>query len=119
MKYLNLTIIGTSHIARQSLQEVTATIEKEKPDIIALELDKRRFYALTHKVKRKVRLNRMIIVHREIISVVLLMKSGEKFLLSSKKILTITTRTKRIAMPAIINLIPFLRSLYIFFPFYF
>lgn len=56
MKYQNLTIIGTSHIARQSLQEVTSAIESLKPDLIAIELDKRRFYGLTHKVKRKVKL---------------------------------------------------------------
>ena len=56
MKYKNLILIGTSHIARQSLREVAFAIEKEKPDILALELDKRRFYALTHEVKRKTRL---------------------------------------------------------------
>jgi len=46
MKYNNLTIIGTSHIAKQSLDEVEEAIEKGKPDIIALELDRRRLYSL-------------------------------------------------------------------------
>ena len=46
MKYGNLTIIGTSHIAKQSLDDVTKEIEEGKPDIVALELDKRRFYGL-------------------------------------------------------------------------
>jgi len=48
MKYKNLTIIGTSHIARQSLEEVKSAIEKIKPDIIAIELDRKRYYGLTH-----------------------------------------------------------------------
>ncbi|MBW2996054.1 TraB/GumN family protein [Candidatus Woesearchaeota archaeon] len=56
MHYKNLTLIGTSHIAKESLKEVTAAIVKQQPDIIALELDKKRFYALTHEVKRRVRL---------------------------------------------------------------
>ena len=34
MKYNNLTIIGTSHIAKQSLDEVEKAIEEEKPGII-------------------------------------------------------------------------------------
>ncbi len=49
----NLTIIGTSHIARQSLEEIKDFIETKKPDIIALELDMRRAYALMHKIKHK------------------------------------------------------------------
>ncbi len=56
MRYKNLTLIGTSHIAKQSIREVGAAIEKEKPDIVAIELDRKRFYALTHKTKRKIRL---------------------------------------------------------------
>jgi len=46
MKYNNLTIIGTSHIAKQSIDEVEEAIFKGKPDIIALELDRRRLYSL-------------------------------------------------------------------------
>lgn len=46
MEYKNLIVIGTSHIAKQSLLEVTNAIEKLKPEIIALELDKNRFTAL-------------------------------------------------------------------------
>ncbi len=52
MKYLNLTIIGTSHIAKQSLDEVKETIINEKPDIIALELDEKRLRALLSKRKK-------------------------------------------------------------------
>lgn len=49
MKYGNLTIIGTSHIAKQSLDDVEREIKEGKPDIVALELDKRRLYGLFHK----------------------------------------------------------------------
>ena len=49
MKYKNLIIIGTSHIAKQSVDEVKELIEQEKPEIIALELDHRRLYALLNK----------------------------------------------------------------------
>lgn len=49
MDYKNLKIIGTSHIAKESLEEVEKTIEYVKPDIIALELDSRRLYGLFKK----------------------------------------------------------------------
>ena len=54
MKYKNLTMIGTSHIAKQSLDDVKKAIEEGKPDIVALELDKKRLYALFQKKKSKV-----------------------------------------------------------------
>lgn len=53
MRYKNLNIIGTSHIAKQSIDSVKNTILNEKPDIVALELDKNRFYGLMHNKKRK------------------------------------------------------------------
>ena len=46
MIYRNLTIIGTSHIAKQSLEDVEKAIVDGKPDIVALELDRRRLYSL-------------------------------------------------------------------------
>ena len=49
MEYRNLTIIGTSHIAKQSLEDVEKEIVEGKPDIIALELDRRRLYSLFKK----------------------------------------------------------------------
>jgi len=54
MRYKNLNIIGTSHIAKQSVDSVKNTILKEKPDIIALELDKNRLYGIMHNQKRKI-----------------------------------------------------------------
>lgn len=57
--FQNLTIIGTSHIARQSIQEVTTAIREIKPEIIALELDPNRFQALLQKKKRKIGLSEL------------------------------------------------------------
>lgn len=42
----NIIIIGSSHIAKQSLKEVEETILKENPDFVAIELDKKRFAGL-------------------------------------------------------------------------
>jgi len=53
--YKNLTIVGTSHIARESILEVKNFILNNKPEIIALELDKKRLIALFDK--RKLKLN--------------------------------------------------------------
>ena len=50
--YKNLILIGTSHISMQSVKEVEHNILAHKPQIIALELDSERFYALTHKRKK-------------------------------------------------------------------
>lgn len=49
-----LTIIGTSHIAKESVREVKRFIEEEKPDIVAVELDPRRLHSLMSKTKKKV-----------------------------------------------------------------
>ncbi|MBW2975564.1 TraB/GumN family protein [Candidatus Woesearchaeota archaeon] len=54
MRYKNLKIIGTSHIAKESLDEVKNAVEQEKPDIIAIELDKERLYALMSTKKGKI-----------------------------------------------------------------
>jgi len=56
MQYQNLTLIGTSHIAKQSLEDVKNAIELGKPDIICLELDSQRYYALLHNKKGKIRI---------------------------------------------------------------
>ncbi|MBW3011222.1 hypothetical protein KY326_03320, partial [Candidatus Woesearchaeota archaeon] len=53
MKYKNLTLLGTSHIAQQSLDQVKESIEKIKPDIVALELDKNQLFALISGKRRK------------------------------------------------------------------
>ncbi len=56
MKYKNLTIIGTSHIAKQSINQVKEAIESQKPEIIGIELDQKRLYGLLHKGKRSINL---------------------------------------------------------------
>jgi pheromone shutdown-related protein TraB len=53
MQYKNLILLGTSHIAKQSLDEVENTINSLKPDIVCIELDKKRLYALTNKDKKR------------------------------------------------------------------
>ncbi|MBD3259228.1 hypothetical protein GF371_01195 [Candidatus Woesearchaeota archaeon] len=55
IKYENLTIMGTSHIAKESLDQVADYIERQKPDILALELDKKRLYALLAGKKKRAR----------------------------------------------------------------
>lgn len=55
LRYKNILLVGTSHIAKQSLKEVEFAIEHGKPEIVALELDRKRFYALMNNEKRKVR----------------------------------------------------------------
>lgn len=55
MKYRNLIVIGTSHIASESMDEVKRVIESEKPDIVAMELDKKRLAALVSKKPGKLR----------------------------------------------------------------
>ncbi len=50
--YKKFTLIGSSHIAQQSVDEVREAIEGGKPDIVALELDSKRAYGLLHKPKK-------------------------------------------------------------------
>jgi len=57
-KYKNLTLIGTSHIAKESVLEVRKTIENEEPDIIAIELDRGRYIAITQNIKSKIDIRR-------------------------------------------------------------
>ena len=51
-----LKIIGTSHIAAESIQAVKNTIKELKPDIVCLELDPRRAHALLHNHKARLSL---------------------------------------------------------------
>ena len=56
MNYKTLTIIGTSHIAAQSINEIRNSVQKHTPNIIAIELDKNRYKALISKKKQRNRL---------------------------------------------------------------
>ena len=53
--YKNLYILGTSHISKDSVKKVEEFILKDKPYIIAIELDKKRLYALVNEVKLSVK----------------------------------------------------------------
>jgi len=55
-RYANLYVIGTSHISKESVKEVEATITNLKPEIIAIELDKQRLQALLNKTPQKISL---------------------------------------------------------------
>ncbi len=55
--FRNLILIGTSHIAKESIDEVERIITEERPDVVALELDKGRFYALLHGIKGRIGIN--------------------------------------------------------------
>lgn len=48
----NLMILGSSHIAKQSIKEVKDAVKSFEPDIIAVELDARRLPALFDKKKK-------------------------------------------------------------------
>ena len=47
----NIILIGTAHISKESVEEVKQAIKKYKPDIVAVELCKRRYEAITKKDK--------------------------------------------------------------------
>lgn len=49
IRYKNLILIGTSHIAASSIREVETVIRLENPTIVALELDRQRFHGLLEK----------------------------------------------------------------------
>lgn len=55
--YKNLTILGTSHISKESIKQVETQIMRDNPKIIAIELDKKRFCALVSNKKDKLRLS--------------------------------------------------------------
>tara|TARA_Y100000310_G_scaffold76119_1_gene72546 strand:- start:1127 stop:1813 length:687 start_codon:yes stop_codon:yes gene_type:complete len=57
MKYKHLTLIGTSHIAKESLKEVEEAIVREKPVLVCVELDRKRAYALIHNIKGRIRIS--------------------------------------------------------------
>ncbi len=49
-----IILVGTSHIAKQSIRRVKKAIEENKPDIVAVELDSKRFYSIiAKKTKQK------------------------------------------------------------------
>ncbi|MBU0457526.1 MAG: TraB/GumN family protein [Nanoarchaeota archaeon] len=57
---MDIKIIGTSHIAKQSIDEIKKAIEEEKPEIIAVELDIQRASALLQQQKGKISFKEII-----------------------------------------------------------
>ncbi|MBI2138599.1 TraB/GumN family protein [Candidatus Woesearchaeota archaeon] len=54
MKYKNLILLGSSHIAKESVAAIRRIIAEEKPDCVALELDKARYFALLNPAPRSI-----------------------------------------------------------------
>jgi len=46
---VEITLIGTAHVSRESIDEVSRIIREEKPDLICVELDKGRYASMTQK----------------------------------------------------------------------
>ncbi len=53
MRFKNLILVGTSHIAAESVSAVDRAILNESPGIVALELDRKRLFALLNPGKAK------------------------------------------------------------------
>ena len=51
--FRNIYLVGSSHVASQSIKEVKINIETLKPDIVAIELDAGRAYAMKHNIKKQ------------------------------------------------------------------
>ena len=51
---MRYTILGTSHIAKQSIQEITTAIKNQKPGLVAVELDAPRAQALMQDAKGRI-----------------------------------------------------------------
>jgi pheromone shutdown protein TraB len=62
MKYQNLTLIGTSHIAKESIDEIKKQFSTLNPDIVAIELDKNRLYGLLNKKDKSKKRNSLFLI---------------------------------------------------------
>jgi len=47
----NIILVGTAHISKKSIENVRETIEREKPDVVAVELCSARYHALCGEAK--------------------------------------------------------------------
>lgn len=54
---VNITLIGSSHIAKDSVKSIKKEIKSQKPDIVAVELDKNRAKALFNPKPNKLTFN--------------------------------------------------------------
>ncbi len=60
IEYKNLVMIGSSHVAIESVKEVKRVIEDKRPEFVAIELDKGRFVSLMSKKKKKLKLKQVL-----------------------------------------------------------
>tara|TARA_Y100000310_G_C20548786_1_gene746969 strand:+ start:168 stop:854 length:687 start_codon:yes stop_codon:yes gene_type:complete len=56
----NLKILGTSHIAKQSIKEIKQAISSFEPEIVAVELDKQRAHSLLKEEKNKISISSIL-----------------------------------------------------------
>ena len=70
-----ITLIGTAHVSRESIDEVTNTIKELKPDCVAIELDGKRADSIKNKDKYKQ------------LDIIQILKRNEGFLLLANLIL--------------------------------
>ena len=54
---MEIRIVGTSHISKDSVIEIKQQISEFKPDIVCVELDVYRYKTLFHKVKSKIKIS--------------------------------------------------------------
>jgi len=69
-------LIGTAHVSRESIDEVSAIIREEKPDLICVELDEGRYASITQKESW------------ENLNMVKVFKEGKGFLLMANLVLS-------------------------------
>ncbi|HKU39166.1 MAG TPA: TraB/GumN family protein, partial [Polyangiales bacterium] len=73
----DVLLVGTAHISAESVQLVHEVIERERPDCVCVELDERRYQALSEKNRWEGLDLREVIKHRQLATLLL------NFLLSS------------------------------------
>ena len=73
---MEFTLIGTAHVSKESINEVSGIIREEKPDLICVELDEGRYASLTQKD------------NWESLDMVKVFKEGKGFLLMANLVLS-------------------------------
>jgi pheromone shutdown-related protein TraB len=66
-----IVLVGTAHISRESVDLVRLVIERERPDVVCVELDQRRFEALSSKRRWETLDLREIIRKRQVATLLL------------------------------------------------
>jgi pheromone shutdown-related protein TraB len=69
-----ITLVGTAHISRESINEVRSAIEEEKPDVVCVELDQGRYDSMNNNAWEK-------------LDVAKIFKEGKGFLLMANLVL--------------------------------